>query len=497
MCSLENQTNPYAGTSEVTNSVGTLQTPNANASEEEDETEELIVVPTVAKHTATKVRPRKSSTNSKGRGVFDKTSKPKTQEKTPNGDIGDGVAKDEKRMNVCLFSFSEAYSDSDYAGANLDRKSTTGGCQFLGRRLISWQYKKQTIVATTTTEAKYVAVASCCGQGQSHLVDTDTESRPIEDLRETKIPQPLPSAPSLEAPLETEEFEASEPSDTRITSPHSTAPSDSTTPLSPNHPLAQTSPALTRASYYRTYGRAYSADLIPGHVSLNSGGNCFIFLFISTLRMRVRIWILRDRVQRTGVSVKSMKVLQAVPVVDTAADEPLDLGYGALRHRELAIREGSVPSTFEIGQISRSVSKQQRVEETPTLRSRVRATWVDPVDGIVYTYFLVNVPPVRVPVQTPHSPEWSSGSLLVSPSSPTVPTPVASPVTTPAATISVGEDELLEGYDMDLRELYTRSRKVRDEIFSQRYRLRSLKQEQERATVTFGAIWRPVLALES
>ncbi|GJT19620.1 putative ribonuclease H-like domain-containing protein [Tanacetum coccineum] len=38
----------------------------------------------------------------------------------------------------------EAYSDSDYAGANKDRKSTTGGCQFLGRRLISWQCKKQT-----------------------------------------------------------------------------------------------------------------------------------------------------------------------------------------------------------------------------------------------------------------------------------------------------------------------------------------------------------------
>ncbi|GKB97296.1 putative ribonuclease H-like domain-containing protein, partial [Tanacetum coccineum] len=47
----------------------------------------------------------------------------------------------------------EAYSDSDYARANLDRKSTTGGCQFLGRRLISWQCKKQTIVATSTTEA--------------------------------------------------------------------------------------------------------------------------------------------------------------------------------------------------------------------------------------------------------------------------------------------------------------------------------------------------------
>nr|GEY34013.1 hypothetical protein [Tanacetum cinerariifolium] len=58
----------------------------------------------------------------------------------------------------------EAYSNSDYAGANLDRKSTTGGYQFLGRRLISWQCKKQTIIATSTTEAEYVAAASCCGQ---------------------------------------------------------------------------------------------------------------------------------------------------------------------------------------------------------------------------------------------------------------------------------------------------------------------------------------------
>ncbi|GJR65197.1 putative ribonuclease H-like domain-containing protein [Tanacetum coccineum] len=57
-----------------------------------------------------------------------------------------------------------AYTDSDYAGATQDRKSTTGGCQFLGNRLISWQCKKQTVVATSTTEAKYVAAASCCGQ---------------------------------------------------------------------------------------------------------------------------------------------------------------------------------------------------------------------------------------------------------------------------------------------------------------------------------------------
>ncbi|GJZ68478.1 putative ribonuclease H-like domain-containing protein [Tanacetum coccineum] len=56
-----------------------------------------------------------------------------------------------------------AYSDSNYSGASLDRKSITGGCQFLGCRLISWQCKKQTVVATSSTEAKYVAAASCCG----------------------------------------------------------------------------------------------------------------------------------------------------------------------------------------------------------------------------------------------------------------------------------------------------------------------------------------------
>ncbi|GJW02876.1 putative ribonuclease H-like domain-containing protein [Tanacetum coccineum] len=68
----------------------------------------------------------------------------------------------------------EAYSDSDYAGASLDRKSTTGGCQFLGSRLISWQCKKQTVVANSTTEAEYVAASNCCGHVlwiQNQLLD--------------------------------------------------------------------------------------------------------------------------------------------------------------------------------------------------------------------------------------------------------------------------------------------------------------------------------------
>ncbi|GJW88604.1 putative ribonuclease H-like domain-containing protein [Tanacetum coccineum] len=58
----------------------------------------------------------------------------------------------------------EAYIDSDYAGASLDRKSTTRGCQFLGSILISWQCKKKTVVANSTTEAEYVATSNCCGR---------------------------------------------------------------------------------------------------------------------------------------------------------------------------------------------------------------------------------------------------------------------------------------------------------------------------------------------
>nr|GEY91098.1 hypothetical protein [Tanacetum cinerariifolium] len=57
-----------------------------------------------------------------------------------------------------------AYSDSDYADASLDRKSTTGGCKFLGSRLTFWQCKKQIVVATSSTEAEYVAGASCYAQ---------------------------------------------------------------------------------------------------------------------------------------------------------------------------------------------------------------------------------------------------------------------------------------------------------------------------------------------
>nr|GEW99947.1 ribonuclease H-like domain-containing protein [Tanacetum cinerariifolium] len=83
------------------------------------------------------------------------------------------VYKVEKAM-YGLHQAPRAWYDSDYGGATQDRKSTTGGCQFLGRRLISWQCKKQTIMTTSTTEAEYVAAASGCRQVlwiQNQLLD--------------------------------------------------------------------------------------------------------------------------------------------------------------------------------------------------------------------------------------------------------------------------------------------------------------------------------------
>nr|GEX12582.1 putative ribonuclease H-like domain-containing protein [Tanacetum cinerariifolium] len=78
------------------------------------------------------------------------------------------------------------FSDSDYVGASLDRKSITGGYQLLRCKLISWQCKKQTVVANFITEAKYVAASSCCGQVlwiQNQLLDYSLK-------KNTQVPQP-------------------------------------------------------------------------------------------------------------------------------------------------------------------------------------------------------------------------------------------------------------------------------------------------------------------
>ncbi|GKE60768.1 hypothetical protein Tco_1511135 [Tanacetum coccineum] len=180
---------------------------------------------------------------------------------------------------------------------------------------------------------------------------------------------------------------------------------------------------------------------------------------------------------------------QAVLVVDMAVSEPLGLGYRAARRRALESTEEITPSMYEVGQSSSSVLEQEGAEWVSAYRQPTLVTWVDLEDGKVYTGIPTYIPPAT-PVLTPPSFEWSLSSLPVSPSSPVVSSPIASPVATLEATISVDKDQFLEagtqlelhgsilhdhtqrldalppalfkGYDRDLRELYTRSRAVRD-----------------------------------
>ena len=56
------------------------------------------------------------------------------------------------------------YLDADFVGCKLDRKNTSGTCQFLEDCLVSWHSKKQASVALSTVETEYMAIESCCTQ---------------------------------------------------------------------------------------------------------------------------------------------------------------------------------------------------------------------------------------------------------------------------------------------------------------------------------------------
>ncbi|GJZ76739.1 hypothetical protein Tco_0641411 [Tanacetum coccineum] len=109
---------------------------------------------------------------------------------------------------------------------------------------------------------------------------------------------------------------------------------------------------------------------------------------------------------------------------------------GALRHRELALEEDDVYSTFEVGQGFGSALESERHERVSASRQPTLTTWTDPEDGMVYIDVPVYPPPAP-PIQTPPSPQWTSGLLLISPSpsdvsSPMIPLTVPSLVATPA-----------------------------------------------------------------
>ncbi|GKB30222.1 hypothetical protein Tco_0869623 [Tanacetum coccineum] len=131
-----------------------------------------------------------------------------------------------------------------------------------------------------------------------------------------------------------------------------------------------------------------------------------------------------------------------------------------------------------VGQSSGSVPEPERPERVLALRQPTLTTRIDPEDGRAYIDVHAYPPPAP-PVQTPPSPEWSSGLLPVSPTPSIIPSPISSPMiplTVPsliASPVTAEAEEFLTEYDRDLGELFTRSGAVRDETFSQRYRFRS------------------------
>ena len=76
------------------------------------------------------------------------------------------------------------YSDSDFAGCKLDRKSTSGTCHLLGSSLISWHSKKQACVALSTVEVEYITISSCC----AHILWIKQQ---VEDFRVKMSKVPL------------------------------------------------------------------------------------------------------------------------------------------------------------------------------------------------------------------------------------------------------------------------------------------------------------------
>ncbi|GKC23259.1 hypothetical protein Tco_1025409 [Tanacetum coccineum] len=192
----------------------------------------------------------------------------------------------------------------------------------------------------------------------------------------------------------------------------------------------------------------------------------------------------------------------------TTEDEDPAAGQGSLLAGERGPRVGGVSdcrSDIQVGHSSGSCTrflKDQR--ECRHLGSPHSLHVIDPEDGIAYIDVLAYPPPTP-PAQTPSSLEWSSSSLPVSPTPSIVPLPISSPmipVTIPSPVASLVttkiEGSLTElGTRVEIHGGLIRDHTVRLEELSPALFERSLEHEQERVVVTFRAIWRPVLALES
>ncbi|GJZ06020.1 hypothetical protein Tco_0539813 [Tanacetum coccineum] len=272
---------------------------------------------------------------------------------------------------------------------------------------------------------------------QAYLVRTDTKSEPIEDLRTESPESPHIVASPISFPDSTppvghvKELEGSDTSGAGSTS------SDSTTPLSPDHPLTHDTPVLV-PSLRRTVRMAVRVQptMSPScSARIAEVAAMFDVAFRKRFRPLMRVHHPHHLSFQSGRGIERTRVLlrgdedpgmrdegfglgkdeavpegqqQAAPIMETAMGEPLGLGNRALRRRELAVEEDQRYSTFEVGQGSGSAPEPERLERVSAFRQPTLTTWTDRENGTIYID-VPTYPPPAPHVQTPHSPDWMPG----------------------------------------------------------------------------------------
>nr|GEX67320.1 hypothetical protein [Tanacetum cinerariifolium] len=307
----------------------------------------------------------------------------------------------------------------------------------------------------------------------------DTESEPFEGEAET------PKSPHTVAPptCHVEESESNGTSGARST------PSDSIAPFLPDHPLTHTTHVLV-SSLRRTVRLAMRVLPVMSH-GLSVSDSEFRKRFKSSYDSSPSsTFLVRKRYKGTFEIIldNDSEGDELGEEEDDKVEESSDLDSKSEDvEDDCPTVEDEDPVTEDEGHTAG--------DKGPSMEVKIlglggdEAIPEDPRDSMVY----IDVPayPPSAPLaQTPPSPEWSSALLHVSLAPSIVPLPILSPmislfVPSPVATLAMAKAEgFLTGGGQD-------------EIFFYRYRFRSLEHEQERITVMFGALWRPVLALEA
>nr|GEW24848.1 hypothetical protein [Tanacetum cinerariifolium] len=292
---------------------------------------------------------------------------------------------------------------------------------------------------------------------QARLVDTESEleEAPSESL-------------GSRVPIMGEEFEAVKPSGTRTDLSHSSGLSDSTTPLSPDHPLTLISP--THASFYRKTTRmtvCVQPAMSPGHSAKVTEA-----MALSDLAFRKRYRSSYESPSSSSLILPVRKRYQGTSelILDTDSDggeledddikddESLDVDDEGERSDDEG--HGLDDKGHGLGDEDHRLDEEGHGLEGKRLGLKEEEAAPEVYRG-------------RGAVKALR--EHTSGPQRL----------VALPPT------------FISDIDRDLRELYNRLGVVRDKIFSHRYMFMSLEREQERTAVTFGALWRLVLALEA